>query len=249
MIDIHCHILPDFDDGAATLEEALEMAKMALMSGVSAIVATPHFQGEPEYLDQLAEIDRRYEALKYALQQMNISLKLYKGAEVLCTNRTFDLIEKKQLPTIADTNYVLTEFFFDENFGFMEDCLFEMLQGGYMPIVAHPERYDAIQRDPFRVQHWVDHGFVLQLNKGSLLGLFGTRAERAANELLGLGLAHVIASDAHGSKNRTPHMGALLDWVDECCDPECARILLAENPSLILRGLPITGFDEETMPL
>ena len=76
MIDIHCHILPDFDDGAATLEEALEMARMALMSGVSAIVATPHFRGEPEYLDQLAEIDRRYEALKYALQQMNISLNL-----------------------------------------------------------------------------------------------------------------------------------------------------------------------------
>lgn len=243
MIDIHCHILPDFDDGASSLDEALEMARMALYSGVTQIVATPHFRGEPEFLEQQELIDQRFSELTEALDRWKVPLILHKGAEVLCMPQTPELAAMGKLPTIGDSRYVLTEFYFDEAFTFMDDCLSEIAACGYKPVIAHPERYGAIQRDPLRAQHWADHGFVLQLNKGSILGAFGSRAERAANDLLGLGLAHLFASDAHSCHSRTPHIGALLQWADEFCDPECTRILLTENPGRVLKDQPMEGND------
>lgn len=242
MIDIHCHILPDFDDGASSMDESLEMARMALLSGVTELIATPHFRGESEHLDQLEEIDRRYQELADAVKKWKIPVKLHKGAEVLCTQQTQELAKAGKLPTLGNTKYVLTEFYFDETFGFMDQCLTAISIAGYTPVIAHPERYNAIQRDPVRVQRWTEWGFVLQLNKGSLLGSFGSRTEDAAHDLLGLGLAHIIASDAHSCHSRTPHMGGLLEWAEEFCDPECVRIMLTENPQRLLKGLPMAGY-------
>lgn len=246
MIDIHCHILPDVDDGSASMDESLEMARMALLSGVTEIIATPHFRGEPEYLERIPQIDQRYQELKEALERWRVPLKLHKGAEILCTPQTLELAKEGKLPTLGDTKYVLTEFFFDETFSFMEECLFQLITSGYRPVVAHPERYRTVQRDPFRVLSWINRDVALQLNKGSLFGAFGAKAEKTAHDLLGLGFAHIIASDAHGCRSRTPHMGMLLDWAEECCDPECTKILLEENPKRILRNQTIAGFGNES---
>lgn len=241
MIDIHCHILPNVDDGAASLDEALEMARIALYSGVTAVVATPHFRGDPDCLEQLQRIDRRYRELKQALLAWEIPLRLHKGAEILCTSKTPDLAAEGRLPTISSTRYVLTEFYFDETFDFMDDCLSEISSCGYRPIIAHPERYSAIQQDPLRARHWANHNFVLQLNKGSVLGAFGSRAERTANDLLELGYAHLFASDAHGCHSRTPHLGRLQQWADEFCDPKYVQLLLEENPQRVLRDIHMAG--------
>lgn len=243
MIDIHCHILPDYDDGANDLEEALEMARLAAFSGVTHIIATPHFNGEIAELEQLPLIKRQFQILSAAIEHTGIPVKLHPGAEVLCMPETVELADSRQLPTLGETNYVLTEFYFDENFGFMDEVLSQILQCGYRPVVAHPERYDVVQRDPMLLHRWVRQGCVIQLNKGSILGNFGSRPEEAANEILAMGLAHVVASDAHGSHSRTPHMGQLRQWVEECCDEEYAAILLEENPKRLLKGLPMVGLE------
>lgn len=245
MIDIHCHILPDIDDGAESFEEALEMARMAAFTGVTEIIATPHFQGEPDFLELREDIHRRYLQLKEALEHWHIPVVLHEGAEVLCLPQTPELARQKLLPTLGSSRYVLTEFFFNESFGYMDDCLAQIAACGYRPVVAHPERYDTVQRDPQRLQLWADRGYVLQLNKGSILGSLGARAEQAANELLELGLAHLFASDAHSSYARTPHMDNLIRWTEECCDPVCAEILLTENPYRILQDMPMAVLSEE----
>lgn len=241
MIDIHCHILPDYDDGADSLEEALEMARMAALSGVTDIIATPHFNGEPEETEQLPLIRHQFQLLSSAMEQAALPLKLHLGAEILCLPETVVLADSHQLPTLGQTDYVLTEFYFDESFGFMDDMLSRLLLCGYRPVVAHPERYGAIQRDPSLLRRWVRQGCGVQLNKGSILGTLGVRPEETANEILAMGLAHLIASDAHGSHSRTPHMGQLMEWAEECCDEEYAAILLEENPRRLLRGLPLIG--------
>lgn len=245
MVDIHCHILPDIDDGAESMDEALEMARMAAFTGVTEIVATPHFRGEPEFLEMREEIDRRYLQLKEALDRWHVPVRLHPGAEVLCLPQTPQLAAQGLLPTLGKSRYVLTEFFFNESFSYMDDCLREIAYHGYMPVVAHPERYEAVQRNPQRLELWADQGFVLQLNKGSILGSLGVRAEVAANELLELGLAHLFASDAHSCHSRTPHMDNLLRWAEEYCDPVCAQILLEENPRRILLNRPMTLPEEE----
>lgn len=243
MIDIHCHILPDFDDGSSSLEESLEMARMAHLSGVTDIAATPHFQGESGQLEHVGEIRRRFELLTQALRREAIPIRLHPGAEILCLPETPLLAARHQLPTLGSGNYVLTEFYFDESYTYMDQMLSEIGDYGYRIVVAHPERYGAIQRDPHLLRRWARQGVVLQLNKGSVLGAFGPRAEQAANEILGLGLAHLFATDAHSCRSRTPHVAALREWVQECCDADYARILLEQNPRRVLEGRLMVGAD------
>ena len=168
-----------------------------------------------------------------------IPITLHLGAEILCTEETLHLAQKKLLPTIGASNYFLTEFYFDEDPDFMDEMLRRLAEAGYTPVVAHPERYGAIQRDPAILKHWFRRGYVLQLNKGSILGAFGHRAEHAAHGILRAGLAHVIASDAHSASRRTPHMEGLNRWLDHHLDAEYARILTEENPRRIINGEPL----------
>lgn len=249
MIDIHCHILPDLDDGSSSLEESLEMARMAVSSGVTDLAATPHFQGEPGSENQWQVIEQRFRLLSAALREANIPLRLYPGAEIMCLPRTPELAARHRLPTLAGSDYVLTEFYFDESYDYMDGILSEIAGQGYRPVVAHPERYGAIQRDPSRLERWCRLGYVLQLNKGSVLGAFGPRPEQTANEILELGLAHLFASDAHSCHQRTPHMGALAAWVEEFCEPDYARILLEENPRRLLLNRPMVGMEQQFPPL
>lgn len=241
MTDIHCHILPDIDDGASDLEESLEMARMACVSGVTDIAATPHFNGTMEELPLLETILQRLELFKAALKKEDIPLQMHQGAEILCLPETPELAQRNLLPTLGQSNYVLTEFYFDESFAFMDDVLSEIADCGYRIVVAHPERYGVIQRDPRLLERWARLGYVLQMNKGSVLGSFGHRAENAAHDILRLELAHLFASDAHSSYSRTPHMSAIEQWTEEFCTPELAHILLSENPRRILKGKSIVG--------
>lgn len=236
MVDIHCHILHRFDDGSSSLEESLTMARMAVDSGVTDIVATPHFPGQASSLRRISRLMERFRELSQAIAREGIPLKLHPGAEILCMADTVDLAARKLLPTIGDTSYFLTEFYFDERFQHMDEMLRALSDAGYTPVVAHPERYETIQRDPLILDQWFRRGYVLQLNKGSVLGAFGSRVQRSANTILEAGLAHVIATDAHSASHRTTHMGPLKYWLADHLDAGYARILVEENPARLIRG-------------
>lgn len=239
MIDIHCHILPAFDDGASNLAESMAMARMAVASGITGIVTTPHFPGESSSLSMLKPLLERFERLYQAIGQENLPLTLYPGAEIRCLPETPQLAAKKVLPTLGDSNYLLIEFYFNESASYMNQMIDALMDLGYDIVVAHPERYRAVQQDPQLARLWFDTGCVLQLNKGSLLGSFGSRVQLTADQLLSQGLAHVIASDGHGADRRTPHMGALMQLIQERCTPEYAKILLERNPARIIEGRPM----------
>ena len=144
-----------------------------------------------------------------------------------------------QLPTKGNSKYVLTEIYFAASWEFMDATLECLRALGYQPIVAHPERYGAIQRDPHRASSWFERGIVLQVNKGSVLGAFGRRAEETAVRLLYRGNVHIIASDAHSPERRTPDMTAVREWAREHLGREYAKILLEDNPGRITRGRPM----------
>lgn len=243
MVDIHCHILPDFDDGSSGIEESLEMARMAYRSGVTDIAATSHFMGTMEGLERLPLMRQRYTDLVLQIRKADIPIRLHPGAEILCTPQTPELAQLGRLPTLGSGNYVLTEFFFDESFDFMDTMLADIAAEGYRIVVAHPERYGVVQHDPHRLHRWARLGYVLQLNKGSVLGAFGAGAKHTAYELLDQGLAHLFASDAHSYHSRTPHMSQIRQWAKEHCDGRYAQILLERNPRRILEGRPIVGAD------
>lgn len=238
MIDIHCHMLPLVDDGAESLDEALEMARMAADSGVSAVIATPHcnlpFAQDQNY--KTDEFSRRFTLFQRSLALSGIPLRVYPGAEILCTPEVPRLLREGKLLTLAGGPYVLVEFFFDESADYIDDMLAAIAEQGYIPVLAHPERYEAVQRNPAIAQRWFHTGYIIQLNKGSILGRLGRRAQRCAYWLLERGLAHVVASDAHSAQSRTPRMEELEQLLYELCGVNYAHILLRENPERILRG-------------
>lgn len=243
MIDIHCHILPAFDDGSADLAESLSMAQIAVTSGVTGIVATPHFRGEEESLSQLSKLVSRYEKLSQAIARRKLPLQLYPGAEILCLPQTVRLARQRMLPTLGDTDYLLAEFYFNESPEYMDDMLRSLADCGYRPVVAHPERYEAVQKDPALAEKWFAAGYVLQLNKGSLLGAFGPKVQLAATRLLNAGFVHLIASDAHSISHRTTDMRPLRQWLSRECPEEYIRVLLDENPQRLIRGEDMVSTD------
>lgn len=236
MVDIHCHILPGVDDGAQSLSEALEMARLAADCGVTDLVATSHFRGDEMEMDRLAEMYRRFQRLEELLRREEIPLRLHLGAEILCSEETVDLARQKQLPTIGNTQYVLCEFYFNAEYEYMDDILEQIAAAGYRPVVAHPERYGAIQRDPWRIQRWFHRGYVIQVNKGSVLGAFGDGPREVARWILRQGFAHLLASDAHSPLRRTTDMSRLRAWLEERYPPAYIRLLLEENPGRVIRG-------------
>ena len=239
MIDIHCHILPAFDDGSTSMAESLAMADMAAASGITDIVTTPHFPGEPSSMRRLRALLNHFDALQLALQQSEIPIQLHLGAEILCLPETPVLAQNHALPTVGNTDYLLTEFHFNESGSYMTQMLEVLIDAGYQPVIAHPERFSAVQQDPRLARRWFeDLNCVLQVNKGSLLGSFGSRVQQTSIQLLNQGLVHLIATDAHGAQYRTPHIGQLRQWLNAHWGPEYARILLELNPARVLEGRP-----------
>ncbi len=239
MIDIHCHILPGMDDGAGDYRQALEMARVAADSGVAAIVATPHFRGDPEALDQIPRLISRYRRLAQELRREQIPVKLFPGAEILCVDGTLELAEARKLPTLSNTNYLLVEFFFDESLDYMDDQLAGLAECGYRAVIAHPERYRAVQQTPDALSDWFRQGYVIQLNKGSILGHFGPSPEDTAHWALARGLAHTVASDGHDTRQRSPDMDRLRDVLAELYSEAYAQLLLHGNPLRLLQNLPM----------
>lgn len=245
MIDLHCHILPGVDDGAETMEDALSMARMAAESGVTHLIATPHcnlsYAQHKNYISP--SLLARLLQLRTRIQEEGIPLKLYPGSEVLCTPEVPELIRQEKLLPLGNSNYLLLEFFFDEALPYMDEMLSAIAAEGMRPVIAHPERYDAVQNSPQIIEHWFRSGYIIQLNKGSILGRLGRRAKHTADWILHYGLAHVVASDAHSPVVRTPQMRELEDYLTDHCTPEYANILLQENPYRILNGRPVVGAD------
>ena len=239
MVDIHCHILPEVDDGAWDMEAAVAMAKIARDSGVKKIITTPHFKGEPKSLEAVGFLMHQRRLLQSRLKREKIEVELLPGAEVLCVPQTMELAQVGRLPTLGTGRYVLTEFYFDASAGFMDETLHGLRQMGYLPVVAHPERYGAVQRDPELAAKWFHRGIVLQINKGSVLGAFGRRAEDAAVRMLCRGNAHIIASDAHSPEVRTTDLQPVRHWCLDHLGQAYTKILLEDNPGRVAAGKPM----------
>lgn len=236
MLDLHCHILPGLDDGAQDLSVSLEMAALAAATGVTHIFATPHCntRNEQKNFRTQSLIDAYYQ-LQNALDRAGIPLRILSGVEVLARGRFAEHLAAGDFLTLNGSRYLLVEFYFDESPDYMEDCLSAVEEEGLVPVVAHPERYYAIQRSPHLAQRWADEGRVLQLNKGSLLGELGEGAYETAALLLRRGAAAVIATDAHNHRTRTPAMDALLECLDRRFPEADPELLLRVNPLKIAK--------------
>lgn len=238
MIDTHLHILPGVDDGPATVEEAVALARALVQQGVRAAVATPHYNDEFPRLN-VAQVRERVYALQQTLDRMAIPLRLFAGHEALIKPGLVEDIQTGRLATLNGSRYLLLELWHSGWIPATEQVIFELLAFGITPIIAHPERYAYFQKDPQALATFHRQGVAAQITASSLLGWQGRTAQRAAESLLKKGLVDFIASDAHGLSRRPPAITEGMKRAEQIVGQSAIYQVTEVNPAAILNSVAI----------
>jgi protein-tyrosine phosphatase len=233
VIDIHSHILPELDDGSRSLQESIEMARMAAEDGIRQMVATPHAFNGLSHDPGTDEILRRTGALQKAVGP---DLEILPGNEVHFTHDAPEQAAAGRATTLNRQPYMLIEFPSIHVPLGAADLFAKVRRAGIVPILAHPERNQEIQRHPLKVAAFIHAGVRIQVTAMSVTGKFGSMALRTVETLLRHNAVHFIATDAHRAKSRPPILSEARDRAAEIIGPEAARKLVEDNPRAVVRG-------------
>ncbi|MDO4617459.1 MAG: hypothetical protein Q4B03_08385 [Lachnospiraceae bacterium] len=237
MIDIHSHIIPLVDDGSQDMDESVEMVRLSADSGVKILVATPHANQRGRFENYYQRpIKEKFIALKQAVQEAGIDIRLLFGMEIYSSYEIPDLIANGLLSGLNCSDYYLVEFPFEADLGYMYYSIGQIFDAGGIPVIAHPERYTHIQRSTGILYDWIQEGVCVQVNKGSVFGSFGPAAKKAAEFIFAHELATCVGSDAHGTEVRTTDMSQLRDYLLKNCGEEYTTKATRQNPLLLLKN-------------
>ncbi len=243
MLDIHCHICFGSDDGAESPDVALKMIELASRCGTNGIAVTPHSNVPGSYRNHYDEgVAEKLSVLRDMVMKRGIPVQLYSGQEIFMTDGVLPLLESGSLVTLNNTRYPLVEFDFGERQESVISKLQRLIAAGYVPIVAHPERYEFVMEDENAAIRLRSMGCILQINKGSIEGHFGEMPFRVAHSLLRHQLADIAASDAHSPYMRTPDMREAHEIVSNEFSFDYAELLFRENPATILQNKEIIRY-------
>lgn len=235
MIDMHTHILPNIDDGSRSIEETFNMIKEAQEAGFEAVVATSHYM-EDYYETNKTEREVWVNAIYENLQTKNIDLKIYLGNEIYISENIIKLLEEGKTSTINDTSYVLFEMPLNVEPMNLYDVIYEMLQYKLVPILAHPERYIFVQKEPELVYDLIQKGVLMQANYGSIIGQYGTIAQLIVKKFLENDMIHFLGTDAHRQNSIYTRMPKVLEELRGIVGEEKLEELTTINPKLVLNN-------------
>ena len=239
MIDIHCHILPNVDDGPDDVETSLSMARQAAKEGITHIVATPHHRNGHFY-NPKSEIIRFVAALNGQIQAAQIPITILPGQETRIYGEMVEDFEGGELLALNNTDrYVFVELPANDVPGYRNRRCFNVQLKGVPPVRVHPERNRAIMEKPNRLYRLVKDGALSQVTAGSIVGRFGKKIQQLSYQLIEHALAHFIASDAHNLQSRSFHMRAAYEEVAKDFGHEIADELFEINPKQLIDGKEI----------
>ena len=237
MIDLHCHLLPAVDDGARSLEDSLEMARLAVADGISLVACTPHIY-PGLYENTTVSIEAGVAALKESLAAAGIALALTTGADAHLTPQLLHRLTSNSAPTLGGTRYFLLEPPHHVAPPGFEMQVSTFLAAGYVPLITHPERLTWIDEHYDAFVRVAKMGAWLQVTSGSLTGDFGAEARYWAERLLDEGWVHILATDAHGVRGRRPELAKGRAVASKMLGSEEAERLVATRPAAILSNQP-----------
>lgn len=202
MIDLHCHILPNVDDGPTNLLQFFEMAHVAVSTGITNVFATPHHLNG-QYENVKSDILAHCLQYNHYLQQENISLIIHPGQELRVHRELLHTLENGEILTLDNKGkYLLLELPSREIPEYTQEIIYELFLKGITPILAHPERNRALMENNDVLFELVQEGALTQLTAGSLIGQFGKKIKAFAEKIIDHHLAHFIATDAHNCHSR-----------------------------------------------
>jgi protein-tyrosine phosphatase len=235
VIDLHTHVLPGLDDGARSLDESLAMLGEMEAEGVRVVAATPHFRFD--YPTTPADMGSALRDVRAAAREAGLAIEVIQGGEL-----SLVFVDESGSEELAGfvlggrSGVLLVEFPYGDWPSFLERRVERLTELGFTPVLAHPERNARVADEPSLLRDAVAAGAFVQLTAGSVEGRFGRRTAKCARALLDAGLAHVIASDAHGPHIRGAGLTAALDALG---DPRLGRWLVEGVPAALLEGTEI----------
>lgn len=231
---MHCHIIPEVDDGAADIDEAIKMLKMEYKEGVRTIIATPHFrvgmfETSPE------KIIHQFELLKKEAQRNQCGIDLYLGCEFHANMDMIKYLKDGRARTMAGSRYVLAEFSGKDDKRYIRERLYSLISFGCRPIIAHIERYSCLRRDVSFIQELVEMGAYVQVNAGSITGDLGFGIKMFCRKLLKEQMIHFVGTDAHGMKYRSPKINEAYSYIAKMMGDRYADTIFSLNPQRMIK--------------
>lgn len=236
MIDLHCHILPGLDDGSSDWGQSLEMARIAVMDGISGIVCTPHYSPAfPE--NRRTAIMDAVEEFRTRLRQAEIQLELYPGCELVIGSNLPKQIESGELLTVNDNRKIaLVEMPVEVIPPNLDRFFWSMSVSGIGTVLAHPERNYQLMKNPSVLVEWVRAGTMVQITSSSLRGHHGKEIRDFALKLLRHRMVHFVATDSHHPDRRRPVLSKAHSIAEAIVGPEEAHRIFYEYPAQVLSG-------------
>ncbi|HID44763.1 MAG TPA: capsular biosynthesis protein [Chromatiaceae bacterium] len=232
MYDLHCHLLPNIDDGARDLPTALEMARIAAGDGITHLACTPHIY--PGLFENTAEsIAKAVQDLDQELKSHGIALELSYGADIQVVPEMVGNLHSCIFPTINESRYFLFEPSHHVPLQNFDGYVFDSISAGFVPMITHPERLRWLE-DHYREFVSAAHaGAWIQLTAGSLVGRFGKAPRYWAEKMLDDGIVHLLATDGHNLKSRPPLLAEGAEAAAKYVGKEEASRLVLERPGSV----------------
>jgi len=236
MIDLHCHILPDLDDGAGDWGQAVDMARIACGDGITDVVCTPHWV-PGKYDNTRPVIMEQVETLRRILAKASIPLKIHAGMELRLDITIPGRIRSGELLTVADRGvYALIELPDESLPDHLDEFFWNLAMQRIKPIISHVERNAVFRDDPRRLFRLVVKGCLAQITAASLVGIFTSEVREFAAFLLEHRLAHILVTDSHGLRMRKPILSEGLAAATAIVGEKAARRLVYDIPQRIING-------------
>lgn len=241
MVDLHCHILPEVDDGSKSIEESIAILKKAKKVGFDTICLTPHY-AEPAYINTKSQNKEILENLREMADQENISTKLLLGNEIFIGQNIENLLENSQISTLADSQYALIELpmFQELPQEIVQKMLHNVKQKGFRVVIAHPERYTYLQENSEKLFDYLDKDIIFQGNYASILGVYGKEAQKTIKFFLKYKAVDYLSSDVHHlSRCFYDYFPEIKKKLLKVIDEEYFEVLSEKNPRLVIENKEI----------
>lgn len=248
MIDFHSHIIPNIDDGSRSIEETFNLLKEAKEAGFEGIVLTSHYIKD-YYQTDVPERDMWVKAISENLGAKGIDIDLYLGNEVYMTENMMQLLIDGKASTINNSCYVLFEMPLNAEPMNMYDVIYSLQENKLISVLAHPERYSFIQKEPELVYDLIQKGVLMQANYGSILGQYGKNAQFIVRKFLENNMIHFLGSDVHRQNTVYKVIPQALKEIEEIVGASKLEELTTKNPKLALQNKRIDIVEPEEFKL
>lgn len=243
MIDIHNHIVYGVDDGSRDLDESLRMVELYKEAGFDQIIATSHYD-KSRYMVDSTEIRQKVAILNDEIEKQNLDFKVYPGHEVQVDLDMIKKIKSGDILSLNDSRYVLCELSFVNKPNFLKDLFYSLQLEGYIPIIAHAERYPYVENDIGWLEDFIKAGALIQINYSSIKS-----SHEVTRTLLERNMVHIIGTDAHQSEWRNPDIRSYKDEILEIIPEDKFETLATINPKKVINDQFISsGYDKIVKP-